>query len=223
MFWVLLSLFFCWLIYREYRATEVAPVDMPLTRGVWKPYVYVLAVLAAVSIWQPIHTWLFEQRLSRIATELADSHVAHVHCNTVIDTMFDPHSTNIGHASPETGQIAFQYPWCNTLMAYLRHPKRADSEELESLALLTHESMHVRGEMNEARTECQAVQRNYRTARMLGVADEVAKRNALDYYYKIYMTRAYKEGDPDRYFSDQCVPGGELDEHLGDASWSSHY
>jgi hypothetical protein len=223
MFWVLLSLVFCWLIVREIRSTTTAPLDMPVSKRVWKPYLYVLAALALLSIWQPIHTWLFQRHMSAIATELADSHVAHVHCNTVIDTLFDQNSMNIGHASPTTGEIAFQYPWCNTLMAYIRHPQRADREELASLGLLTHESMHVRGELNEARTECEAVQRNFRTARLLGVPDRIAKRNALDYYYSIYTNRAYKEGDPDRYFSDKCAPGQELDEGLSDSTWASHY
>jgi hypothetical protein len=222
MFWVLISLLLCWLIVREFRSTTTAPVDMPLSKSVSKPYVFVLSALALLSLWQPIHLWLFERRLSAIATEMADSHVAHVHCNTVIDTLFDPDSTNIGHASPKTGQIAFQYPWCNTLRAYLRHPKRADREELASLGLLTHESMHVRGEYNEARTECEAVQRNYRTARLLGVPDRTARKNALEYYYSNYLPRAHTGGEPDRYYSAECAPGKELDEHLSDSTWVSH-
>ena len=140
-----------------------------------------------------------------------------------MDTLFDPESTNIGHASFETGEIAFQYPWCNTLRAYLRHPQRADRDELASLGLLTHESMHVRGERNEARTECQAVQRNFRTARLLGVPLRTAKRTALEYYYSLYMLRAEKDGDPDRYFSEECAPGREWDEGLSDSTWASRY
>jgi hypothetical protein len=221
MFWLLLALVFCWLIFREVRSTTVAPVDMPLSRKVSKPYISVLAALALLSLWQPIHTWQFQRHLSAISTVLADSHIAHVHCNTVIDTLFDQNSTNIGHASPETGEIAFQYPWCNTLMAYLRHPERADRQELSSLGLLTHESMHVRGELNEARTECEAVQRNLRAARLLGVADRTARKNALDYYHSIYLPRAVSGGNPDKYFSDECAPGKLLDERLSDSTWAS--
>ena len=223
MFWILISLLLGGLIYRELRSTTVAPIDLPVTTEVSKPYVAILSILALLSIWQPIHTWFLERHLSAIATQLSEAHVAHVHCNTVLDTLFDPESTNIGHANPRTGEIAFQYPWCNRLTAYLRHPKRADPDELASLGLLTHESMHVRGELNEARTECEAVQRNYRAAKLLGVPERTAKRNALDYYYSIYSLRAYKEGNPDRYFSGECVPGGELDERLGDSTWASHY
>jgi hypothetical protein len=58
-------------------------------------------------------------------------------------------------------------PWCGTLMSYLAHPEHATDIEVESLDIFTHESMHIRGEMNEARTECEAVQRNYRVAKLL--------------------------------------------------------
>ena len=56
MFWLLLSLLFCSLIFREFRSTTTVPIDMPLAKSVWKPYVFVLAVLALLSIWQPIDT-----------------------------------------------------------------------------------------------------------------------------------------------------------------------
>ena len=219
MLWIVISLFLCWLAYREFRSTRAVPLDMPITKAVSKPYVATVLILAAASAWQPISVWRLEHYLSLKATELADGHVARLHCNTIVDTMFDQNLA-IGHANPVTGAIVFQYPWCGTLKAYMRHPQRADHDELESLDMLTHESMHVRGEYNEAVTECEAVQRNYRTARMLGVADGVARRNALDFYYGIYETRAYKEdGPPDRYYSEECAPGRALDEHLSDSSW----
>jgi hypothetical protein len=219
MLWTLIGLLLCWLIYREFRSTVAAAVDMPMSRTVWRSYVAVLAILALWSFWQPIHRWLFQHRMERIATELADPKVAHFHCNTVLDTMFDPSSMNIGHANPVTGEIAIQYPWCNTLMAYLRHPKHADREELASLGMLTHESMHVRGEMNESKTECEAVQRNLRTARLLGVPEQTARKNAWDYYRLVYQARAQGFGEPDRYYSAECAPGKALDEHLPDSSW----
>jgi hypothetical protein len=66
------------------------------------------------------------------------------------------------------------------------------------------------------------VQRIYRTAKLLDVPAPTAKHNALQYYYTLYMRRAEKDGDPDQYFSDQCVPDGALDEQLSDSSWASH-
>ncbi len=97
---------------------------------------------------------------------------------------------------------------------------RASSEELESLDMFTHESMHIRGELNEARTECQAVQRNYRAAKLLGVPDATAKRNALEYYHVDYQMRGTIGGMQAAYYSDQCAPGKALDEHLSDSTWA---
>jgi len=219
MLWILISLFFCWLIFREFQQSMAPPgFDRPPPTPVYKPYVAILLVLALLFAWPPIHYWHFQRYLSAIATELADSHPAQVHCNTAFDSIFD-RETTFSHANPKNGEIVFQPPWCERLMDYLDHPDRANQYELHSLNTLTHESMHVRGELNEAITECEAVQRNYRAAKLLGVPDYIARKNALEYYYGSYMQ--LKVGGPNavRYFSDQCAPGKEMDEHLSDSTW----
>ena len=134
--------------------------------------------------------------------------------------MVDPEMLAAGHANPKTGKIAIQKPWCATLMSYLAHPDRATDLEVESLDIFTHESMHVRGETNEALTECEAVQRNYRAAKLLGVSDATAKRNALDYYNITYQQRGKIGGMQSAYYSDQCAPGKAMDEHLSDSIWT---
>ena len=154
------------------------------------------------------------------ASVLAEGRSAYVHCNTILDTLFDPEMLASGHANPETGKIAIQSPWCGTMMSYLRHPGRADREELFSLDMFTHESMHVRGELNEARTECQAVQRNYRAAKLLGVPDAIARQNALDYFNDGYQERGEIGGMTGAYYSKECAPGQDWDEHLPDSTWA---
>jgi hypothetical protein len=134
--------------------------------------------------------------------------------------MLDPAMLAAGHADPVTGRIGIQHPWCNTLRSYLSHPGRATPEELWSLGIFTHESMHVRGELNEARTECEAVQRNYRAARLLGVPDGIAKANALDYYNIMYKGRGKVGGMQGEYYSDECAPGKAMDERLSDSTWA---
>ncbi len=106
-------------------------------------------------------------------------------------------------------------------MSYLSHPERATGRELQSLDLFTHESMHVRGELNEALTECEAVQRNYRAARLLGVPDKAARENALRYYNINYQQRGKIGGMQAAYYSDQCAPGKAMDEHLSDSTWAT--
>ncbi len=221
MLWLLTSLFFLWCAFREIRGSMVAAPGYDLPSPVSKSYLAVVLTLAVLFAWPPVHIWYFEWFLSRKATLLADDHRARVHCNTVFDTMLDAEMLAAGHANLRTGDIGIQHPWCGILMSYLAHPERATDRELDSLDLFTHESMHVRGERNEARTECEAVQRNYRAARLLGVPASTARRNALDYYRFNYQQRGQIGGMQGDYYSDQCAPGKALDEHLGDSSWAS--
>jgi hypothetical protein len=220
MLWILTSLFFFGCAFHEIYASLVAPPGFSRPTPISKPYLAIVLALALLFAWPPVHTWYFERFLSVKATELADGHPAHVHCNTVWDTMLDPAMLAAGHANPDTGKIGLQHPWCSTLRSYLAHPSRANEEELWSLAMFTHESMHVRGELNEARTECEAVQRNYRAAKLLGVPDAVAKRNALDYYNDLYMERGNQGIMQAAYYSNECAPGKAMDEHLSDSTWA---
>lgn len=218
---ILCSLFCCWLIFHDFHSRRVVRVsfnDSPPS-ALYKPYITVLAILALLFAWQPFHIWRFEHYLSSIATELADSHPAKVHCNKALDTIVDREPT-YSHANPKSGEIVFQPPDCERLMDYLDHPDHANRYELHSLNTFTHESMHVRGEMNEAKTECEAVQRNYRTAKLLGVPDNIARKNALDFYYGSYMELKTAGPNAARYFSDQCAPDKEMDENLVDSTWA---
>jgi hypothetical protein len=220
MLWILTSLFFCWCAFREVRRSVVAPAGFDFPAPVSKPYLVTVLVIAAAFAWPPVHTAYFERFLSINATGLADGHRAKVHCNTLFDTMLDTEMLAAGHANPRTGKIALQKPWCSILMSYLRHPARASHEELDSLDIFTHESMHIRGELNEARTECQAVQRNYRAAKLLGVPDATARKNALDIYTINYQQRGKIGGMQSAYYSAECAPGNAMDEHLIDSTWA---
>jgi hypothetical protein len=219
MLWILISLIFLWCAFREVRASIVAPPGFDVPRPIYKPYLASMLLLAALFAWPPIHRWYFERFLSAKATVLAEKHRAKVHCNTMFDTMVDSEMLAAGHANPRTGDIGIQHPWCDRLSSYLNHPGRATELELWSLNIFTHESMHIRGELNEAATECEAVQRNYRAARLLGVPDRIAKRNALDYYV-LYQGRAHGGFMQREYYSDQCAPGKAMDEHLPDSTWA---
>ena len=221
MLWILTSLFLFWCAFHEIRTSIVAPPGFSRPTPVSKPYLAVVLTLAVLFAWPPVHTWHFEHFLSAKATELADGHRAKVHCNTIWDTMLDAEMLAIGHANLQTGEIGIQHPWCHTLRSYLNHPNRATEDELWSLAVFTHESMHIRGERDEALTECEAVQRNYRAAKLLGVPDGTAKRNALDYFNIIYQERGRIGGMQSEYYSDQCAPGKAMDELLSDSTWAT--
>lgn len=202
--------FFGWLVYRELTSMKVSQLGLS---AVSIPYLSVVGVLFVLVAWKPYSYWSLERNLSRVATELADGKPASVHCNSPIDAIFDSNVRVAGHANLRTGEIVFQYKQCGYLMGYLDHPERASRRELWSLNLLTHESMHIRGERDETSTECQAVQRNYRAAKLLGVVDSIAKQSAAHYYKKLYPTQRGV------YYSDQCAPGKSMDEKLIDSTW----
>src|ERR1022692_3259858 len=192
MLWILTSLFFIWCGFREIRRSIIAPPGFDFPTPLSKPYLALVLSLAVLFAWPPFHTWHFERFLSAKATELADNHRAKVHCNTLFDTMLDSEMLASGHASPLTGKIVIQKPWCDILMSYLAHPHRATAREIESLNLFTHESMHVR----------------------------VAKSNALEYYNTAYQQRGDSGTLQGSYYSKECAPGKSLDEHLGDSTWA---
>lgn len=212
MFWLLISLFFCWLIYREITSPKVAAAGFTaFDIG----YMAVLLCVAMLFAWRPYHYWRLEQFLTATAISLADNPAANVHCNTVFDSIFDNTLRVAGHANIESGDIVLQHPWCGTLMDYLDDPTQASDDEIWSLSLITHEIMHVRGERNELKTECQALQRNYRMAKLLGVPGDMAKEHAFYYYDTLYKNRH-------PYFTPECAPGKLLDEQLSDSSWPAH-
>lgn len=212
----LCALFFAWLAVREifgsFRSDRPDPIFMP--------YLLLVLALAIACAWPPLSAWRFERFLEEKAMLLTEGKPAMVHCNTLFDTMLDGQQLAAGHANPSTGEIVFQKPWCSHLRDYLNDPAAADDREITSLNLFTHEAMHIRGEMDEAVTECQAVQRNYRAARLLGVPDAVAKGAALRYYSQVYAQRQSSGAHAANYYSGDCAPGKALDERLPDSTWN---
>lgn len=210
MAYLLLAFFFGRLIYRELTSHKFSTIGMD-GMDITLHAFYLLA--AVWFTWWPIHYWMFEYRLNQVAHQLADNRPTRVYCDGPFDAATDYLATNVaGHANPETGEIFILYPWCGLLMDYLKHPATASDDEVYSLALFTHESMHARGELVEPRTECQAVQRHLRASKLLGIPDDLARKNALRYYETLYWQRH-------GYFSSECAPGKSLDEHLPDSTW----
>ena len=158
-----------------------------------------------------------ERQLARVASQLA-GHPVRVHCQSTAGALVD--------AGSELGFVPFDQDGvplptttvkrdpCNDLRRYLGgHRQDPTYEEVVAVHVLTHESMHMRGATAEQVAECEAVQRDRVTASLLGATPAEAEQLALRYWLTVYP------GMPADYFSQDCRPGGRLDEHLASAPW----
>lgn len=205
---LLLSVFFCWLIYREVTNPAVGFNGFSLV------YVSVLAVFAIVSARPAYKIWRLESFLSEKASVIAGRSDIKVKCNSVFDTLFDGKGLEslAGTAYIETGEIFFEHGWCKNFMGYLDDPGNASRDELFGMHVFTHEVMHIRGEMHERKTDCQAIQRNQRVGELMGIEPSIARTNAKTYYQTLYPLHPY--------FDKECKRNGKYDERLSESIWS---
>jgi hypothetical protein len=96
-------------------------------------------------------------------------------------------------------------------MEYLDNSTQADSRTHYSLMLFTHEVKQIRGELNEQKTQYQAIQRNTIAGELLGVPRDIAKQHTLKYYRNVYPTHPY--------FSPECATDKAYDEKLISGIW----
>lgn len=179
--------------------------------------VFVLASGCVLALIPGVLRHRAEARLSQAASTMV-GHPVHVHCQTTTSALVDV-TNELGFVPydrdgvPEP-QTLIKRDACNALRKYLGsskgHPSR---EEVVAVHVLTHESMHMRGETSEAKAECEAVQRDRTMAGLLGATPIQAYRLSIAYWITVYPDM------PDGYFSTDCAPGGPLDEHLPSAPW----
>ena len=204
---LLLSVFFCWLIYRE--------LFKPVERfsGFSLAYVFVLGLLVVACARPAYKTWRLEAFLSEKASVIAGRPNVKVKCNSMFDSLFDGKGLEsvAGTAYIETGEIFFEHGWCKNFMGYLDDPEEASQNELFSMHVFTHEVMHIRGERNERKTDCQAIQRNHRVGELMGIDRSIARENARKYYVNFYPKHPY--------FDKNCRRNGEYDEGFPDSIW----
>jgi hypothetical protein len=212
---IIFFIIFIWLIFRELRINRNLPNRF---NSFNKFYLVSLILLAVLCIWTPIKQWRLESFLSEKVTELTGVTDVKIHCNSLFDSIFTPLVGVAGIAYIQERKIVFEYKWCGHISEYLKHPENVSNRELWSLTIFTHESMHIRGEENEKKTECQAVQRNHIAAELLGVPASLARAHAQIYYKEMYSARSNTELGS-MYFSLKCAPGKEWDENLPGAIW----
>lgn len=173
----------------------------------------VLAVAAAVTVHR--HDAL-QRQLSDVASELVGHRVA-VDCQTAGQSFVDA-SGDLGHVpfrdGRPSGPALVKLEQCTAIRHYRDdHGRAPTQEQVVAVHVLTHEAMHLAGTLDEARAECEAVQRDAQTARLLGASPADARALALDYWRAVYPRM------PDGYRSGSCAAGTGWDEGGADAPW----
>jgi hypothetical protein len=148
-----------------------------------------------------------EARLGLAATTLAGREVS-IRCDGLQGIHASP---DIGGFVRFSGSTPANYAHirrtlCRSLSRLTRDRGAGGSDEAEAVKVLAHESFHLRGVMNEAATECYALQYVTRVATRLGASEANAVR-----FHELDM-RAYPLAPP-KYRSSECRPGGALDLH----------
>jgi hypothetical protein len=158
-----------------------------------------------------------EGRLADVAGVLVGDPVE-VNCQTAGQEFVDVGS-ELGYVRygpdgvPERATL-IKHAQCADLSQYLRsHGDHADDGQVVAVHVLTHEAMHMAGITDEARAECLAMQRDAKTARLLGASPQEAADLAGRYWREFYPRMS------DDYRSADCRPGGALDQGLPDAPW----
>ena len=115
------------------------------------------------------------------------------------------------------GSVAYLTPQrCHDLYRVAFEHDVAFSGAGRALAVLAHEAWHLRGEANEARTECFAFQSGVELAQRLGASEETARRLMRQ---QLVENQLRARGSLEYLVPAECRDGGSLDLNLQTSSF----
>ena len=175
------------------------------------------AALAVVPGWFAWQTRALELKLAEAVQEISGVPSAEVDCQGFLrEFRLDNNlgEVRFGRDGTISTTAGLRDSVCDHIKAWLdsdkEHPSR---DQVIAVHVLTHEAIHVSGVIDERATECQAMQADARTARVLGATPEQAQALAERYYRDVYPHM------PNGYRSTGCHENGEYDLSPGDGVW----
>jgi hypothetical protein len=143
-----------------------------------------------------------------------------VHCPGFFSSLVDIHGESGSVSFDEHGRISdhtdLRKPVCDRLKHFAERDLNCvesagacgpgAEQTVDAVLTLTHESFHLKGETDEAVTQCYAVQTVASTSRRLGVAPSLA-----DAIARYYLTRIEPRMPTEYQLPSGCQDGGKLD------------
>jgi hypothetical protein len=158
------------------------------------------------------YRWLaLQNEASTVVAEISGNTEGHLNCQRISETWFDA-TQNLGEVRwDDINQARLKYNSCTALFSYMQNDKQNPTpEEIIAVHVLSHESGHVSGDMNEASTECVSMQNDSRTAQLLGATAEQGSKLSQTYWTDTYPRMR------SNYVSADCTPDGTMDKTPGD-------
>jgi hypothetical protein len=197
---------------------EVEEPDIPPTRRSARPLLVGLGVIAALAAvvwivgprgWDGLDddakaeaTSLFSTEASRIVGRPVE-----IRCDEsgrIVGAV--QHSDGVAEVG---GDLAYLTPdRCHDLYRQAFEGGGPFSQTARAVAVLAHEAWHLRGERDEGRTECFALQSGVGLARRLGASDDTARRMMRQ---QLADNALRARGDVEYLVPPECRDGGELD------------
>jgi hypothetical protein len=171
-----------------------------------------------------------EAHLGEVATDLGRRHV-HVRCQSFGGALIDV-SNEAGYVEFDASGVPKDYtvlkrPICRALQRFPREWRtpafgcvdtlsgcpREIFDDVIAVHTLAHETWHLHGYIQEARTECNALQTTAQAAILFGADQRTAQAIAVYIWKKVYPY------EPDDYRLADCVNGGPYDLRPADLVW----
>lgn len=184
----------------------IAIIALLLYLVIWRPLINktpfplissILTFILLLGIGGMEARWLyFEHQASKAVAEVSGNENGTLKCQRFSEAFLDGDVLHAGHVMFDAPDVAVvKYQECQTLFNWMQGNKKDfNPEEIRAIHVLTHETIHVGGDYNEATTECTAVNNDSKMAQILGASQQIGDGIARVYWKTMwpYMPEGYK-------------------------------
>lgn len=196
------------------RRVVVLRRDWDTTRGFATVMLVVwVAAFVTASAFEVKHQWV-QARATALVEHVSGSAGAVADCQRFTPELVDLSATS-GFVFSDSQNVAhLRRTVCNDLYSWMLSSKRAPTDgQVRAVHVTVHEAMHVRGEFDEGKAECFAMQRDADAAQFLGATPAQAAALAQTYYRDVYPRMA------EPYVSAECAADLAYDLTPGDGQF----